>query len=653
MAETKLQLIIQAVDQASATLNGINKGLAPLHLSLTKIGVAMSAFGAGIVASLGMATKSALDEEIGINRLSVALQNVGVNYSSLRGEIEATLAATQKKTNYGDEEQRDALVRLVGITGTYQGALQQLQIAIDLAAAKNMDLNTAAMLVGRVVTGNTELLSRYGIQVKEGATATEVLADMQDRFAGAAQGAANPLTQLTNMFGELAQDIGKTLVPLLRSMVDVILPVIDSIRNWIKEHPELTKGIVLVTAAIGGLASVIGPLLIMLPAIAAGFAILTGPVGLVIVAVVALAAGAVLLIANWDKVSIFFQQVWANIKIYFLQGVDNVLASLQRLTNFIPALKDKVTEARENLANLLEAEKIQKDAIGVQQSLTETVPAIAGVGQAAKQTAVDVEKMSDAMIKNQIEADRLNERFQDLMAQINYTGSEAEKYHLTMFNVYDALAALGYKTEEIRVLWDKWGEDIAGMNGLLQETGLTVTDIAKALDTELTPSLGTAGKAAGELGTALGAISTPPIGPQITTHTTPQQRLKIMQDLLADFEARIASGVSSSTWVDTGQFTGMLGAVIQQLREQIEIWKKLAGVEGYASGGIVPQTGLAYLHKGEAVIPEGAGLGGVTVNIAGPNFLDNEESLNKLARKIRDAINRTDRLAFGNAYSGG
>jgi hypothetical protein len=224
--------------------------------------------GAAITAALGFATKQALDEEVGINRLSSALKAVGEDYSALSGEIEKSLAATQAKTNYGDESQRDALVELINVTGTYQGALDQLKLATDLAAAKDMDLVSAATLVGRAATGNTELLSRYGIQVDKGATATEVLATMQERFAGAAEGAANPLKQLSNAFGDLVQDIGKQLVPLLKSLVEKLLPVIQGIRNWIAEHPKLTQVLVVATAALGLMLSGLATLGFILPIIA-------------------------------------------------------------------------------------------------------------------------------------------------------------------------------------------------------------------------------------------------------------------------------------------------------------------------------------------------------------------------------------------------
>lgn len=292
----------------------------------------MAIAGAAITAALGFATKSALDEEVGINRLSAALKAIGEDYASLSEEIEKNIAATQAKTNYGDDEQREALVALIGVTGTYQGALEQLRLATDLAAAKDMDLVSASTLVGRVATGNNTLLARYGIVVEKGASATEILAMMQDRFAGAAEGAANPLKQLSNLFGELVEDIGKQLVPLLRSLVEKLLPVIQGIRDWIAEHPKLTQALTIGTAVLSFMLTGLGTLRMTLPLIAKGLttiitlfhlkavalkivtaaqwlwnaAMSANPIGLIIIGVAALAAGIYALAKNWNSIVSFF-----------------------------------------------------------------------------------------------------------------------------------------------------------------------------------------------------------------------------------------------------------------------------------------------------------------------------------------------------------
>ena len=80
-------------------------------------------------------------------------------------------------------------------------------------------------------------------------------------------------------------------------------------------------------------------------------------------------------------------------------------------------------------------------------------------------------------------------------------------------------------------------------------------------------------------------------------------------------------------------------------------------IGSYATGGIVPgpigAPQLATVHGGETIIPANESMGGVTVNISGPLFMEREDQMNQLVDKIRKGIQRQDRLRFGGAYSGG
>lgn len=274
---------------------GMKKATDNIKGQMKAVGAAMTTFGVATVGALTLATKSALEEEIGIRRLTTTLNNVGVAYSEVRAELEANIATIQKKTSYGDEAQRDALNDLITITGDYQSSLDLLRISMDMATAKQMDLSSAAMLVGRAVIGDTTLLKRYGIVVAEGASATEVLATMTARFGGAAEAAANPLTQLKNIWGDFSQDIGNQIRPAIENLLNGVVAMITKVREWINEHPVLTKQVVILAGVLGTFAAVLGPILVMLPMLVISFSLLAGPIGIVIAAVMALITGITLL----------------------------------------------------------------------------------------------------------------------------------------------------------------------------------------------------------------------------------------------------------------------------------------------------------------------------------------------------------------------
>lgn len=274
-----------------------------------QIGVALTAVGAGITAVAGLSVKAAQEEQVGINRLGQALKNVGQSYEGQKASIEAVIAAQQRKTNYGDGPQRDALQKLITVSGQYEGSLEALVVAQDVAAGAGIDLEAAALLVGKALAGETGSLSRYGIQLEQGATQTEILTALTRQFGGAAEAAADPFAQLKNQLGDVVETLGAQLLPIVTAAVAKLAAITAAVQAWAQEHPELARFLTITAVAIGGLMAVVGPLLLMLPALATGirlvglaFGTMGGPVGLVVLAIGTLITAALLLRQHWDTV---------------------------------------------------------------------------------------------------------------------------------------------------------------------------------------------------------------------------------------------------------------------------------------------------------------------------------------------------------------
>ncbi len=454
-------IALQGAEAAEKQLKGLEALTKKNAKAFKAVGAVMTGFGLAVTGALAFATKSALDEEVGIKRLDVALRNAGASYGSLKDEIENAIAATERKTNYSDGEQRDALVALVGVTGTYTGALQQLQLATDLAATKNMDLNSAALLVGRAAMGNTQLLSRYGIVVKEGATSTEILTMMQERFAGAAAGAANPLTVMKNAVSNLSEDIGSILVPILKAAVAYIKPVIENIRAWTKEHPELTKAIVIFGGALSALMGlVLGPLLLILPKLVSGFVAVRNSIFAVRLATI-----------EWTMI------------------VLAAIVAVYGIINLIRALK---SESKATEGTIFDA--IKRDIGSLMSSLESMLPSSsAAIEEATSQGKANFDNMASGVSGTTQALDTFNQKanevreaerrlaldFVDLWKQITYSDTAAGKLNLTMDDVYQALYKLGYGVKEIGTTFEKFQLRTDAVGQVLAEYGLTAEQVAK------------------------------------------------------------------------------------------------------------------------------------------------------------------------------
>jgi hypothetical protein len=307
------------------------------------IGVGLSAVGAGITALGVSAVKSAQEEAIGIAQLDVALKNVGTSYDAQAASIEKVIAAQQNKTNFGDEAQRDALMGLVSVSGDYESAMAALPAVLDLAAGKGMDLGAASTLVARAIGGETSALKRYGIEVEKGAGATEVIAAIMAKFGGQAEAAADPMVQLKNRVGDLQQEFGKALMPALTSMAVLLEKVTTKLIAFSTEHPQLTKVLMIVVAALGAVALVVGPLLLLLPTMAASIGILSGafgmlslsmlPVTLAVVGIAAAITAGILIWRNWDTIVNALQVSFAKVFNFISEIVSKVVGKITDLYN--------------------------------------------------------------------------------------------------------------------------------------------------------------------------------------------------------------------------------------------------------------------------------------------------------------------------------
>lgn len=196
------------------------------------------AIGATAVALTGVAAiaiKAAMEEQVGIDRLSQAIDSNGGSWDKLGANIEGQVAKWSKLSAFSDGEMRDALTVLVNTTGNAGTAMERLPIAMDFARGAGIDLGTASKLLGKITDETTSVLSKYGIRVDKNADSTDVLAEVQKRFAGQAQGYANTAagawTIFHNELDNLKEDVGTALLPIFSTFVKTATEGIDRLRS--------------------------------------------------------------------------------------------------------------------------------------------------------------------------------------------------------------------------------------------------------------------------------------------------------------------------------------------------------------------------------------------------------------------------------------
>jgi hypothetical protein len=211
---------------------------------------------AGLVAGLGDAVKGAMEDENAQLLLARQLQKTTGATDKQVKSVEAYITQQGKLKGVTDDELRPALAGLVRATGSIAEAQKAANLAMDVAAAKGISLETVTKTLEKAYGGNYTALAKLSPElrgmIKDGASLDEVMAAMSATFGGAATDSANTaagsMKRLGVALGEAKEGVGAALLPILEKA----LPVLQKFAEWAQNNPTL---ITAVAAAFGVLAA--------------------------------------------------------------------------------------------------------------------------------------------------------------------------------------------------------------------------------------------------------------------------------------------------------------------------------------------------------------------------------------------------------------
>lgn len=181
--------------------------------------LALAGAGAVIYNFFKRAVNGAMEAEAAETALYTQL---GYTSTALKNQA----AELQKLTKFEDDTVTKAHSMLAAFTKNEDQIIQLTKATTDFAQAKGMDLVSAAELVGKSFGAETNMLSRYGIEVKGAAGSTqrlnEITKGLSDLYGGQAEAAGKTfsgrLEQLKNRVGNLEESIGAALIPTLEKL---------------------------------------------------------------------------------------------------------------------------------------------------------------------------------------------------------------------------------------------------------------------------------------------------------------------------------------------------------------------------------------------------------------------------------------------------
>lgn len=273
MADQKkdVGVVVKAIDAVTAPLNEM-KGKFDSFLS----GVKGALASAGILAAMKIFTdffRDAIGEAVkaegSINRLGQAVRNAGGNFDVLGPALNAAVDGVTKLSTATDDDLREALTRLVTMTGDTGASMKSLGLVADVAAYKHIGVADAADLVGKAMNGNAKVLKEFGI---EGGTTAERMAALRQEVAGFAKNEAESmggrLQILHREWGEFKEAIGTALLGTdnLGEGVTKLTEQLVKMQHGVEENKATLQGLgrigVDVGAVVAGVAGSFGKLLV-------------------------------------------------------------------------------------------------------------------------------------------------------------------------------------------------------------------------------------------------------------------------------------------------------------------------------------------------------------------------------------------------------
>lgn len=324
---TAATLVLKVVaDTSSATrgMDSVSKSTSSFKSKVagaSKVaGVALLGIGAAAIVAGKAAAEDAQSQALLANAMT---KNAGASKASIAA-TEDWIAKQSLATGVADDELRPALGNLVRATGDVAKSQDALQVAMDVSAATGKDLGSVTKAMGKGFAGSTTALGKLvpGISkaALESGDMNKIMGELADKTGGAmaakAGTAAGQMDRMTVAMDEAQESIGAALLPAMSAFAGIAATVAKVIMDNAKAFQIIIGIVAAFAAAIVVLNYAIKAYGVITKAVGIiqKATWLASPIGLVVLAVIAVIAAMVLLYKKSSAFRNFVNKMWAGIK---------------------------------------------------------------------------------------------------------------------------------------------------------------------------------------------------------------------------------------------------------------------------------------------------------------------------------------------------
>ena len=379
MATTLSHLIVRL----DADISGLERGTTAATRSMQNMGRRMQSIGTTMSAAvtlplvgIGVAsTKMAADAEEAANKFAVVMGDSADRVNARFEKLHATIPLTTAQMQGLAAGVQDLLVPM-GVVRSEAADMsaQMVELAGDLGSFNNVKPDEVLEAMKSALAGSSEPMRRFGVDTRvarletlaleagligmgekldSAATAQAVLLAIQQDSTDAIGDAARTVDSASNSFKFLARDAKEVAITIGDILIPIITPMVQKLGESLKMFQGLSPTAQKVVVVLGAVAAAAGPLLLAFgtlvtlgPAIATGFGVMLGPVGLGIAAFAALVAGGMALVDNWGIIKFEVTRMVDAIRDALVGRfgaiVDGVREKVDAVTGFFADMYDKV-----------------------------------------------------------------------------------------------------------------------------------------------------------------------------------------------------------------------------------------------------------------------------------------------------------------------
>jgi hypothetical protein len=409
MASQNIDIIISAKDLASKSLNGIEKNLWGIREAINRNQETfqkMAGYGAVAFTAITYGANKAIDA------VNVVFWDASDKIKSFWEISAKSVGLSNSAFNQLSTETGTLLKSAwMNIDDVADSTIDLTKRAADLASVFNTDVDTAMSAINQALRWETEAIRKFGSDVTDASldqyllaqginkTSTELTqqektfyrmqkimsdtAQVTGDFANTSDSLANRQRVLNAEMQNTQASVWELLIPMKQMLYDTLFPLVEKVSEFTKQHPELTKNIIITTAAVAGIVTILWTLWLVIPYVivwvkslsAALMFLAANPIWMVITAIGAGIAIGVLIVKNWDTIKeksielwIYLMWLYEKYKLLFLpivplievwkflyQNWDTIKAKSVELGEALMRMVEKFTIAKDNIVSVWEA----------------------------------------------------------------------------------------------------------------------------------------------------------------------------------------------------------------------------------------------------------------------------------------------------------